>query len=204
MAAAKPGERKLQILQAVAQMLEQPKGEKITTAALAARLEISEAALYRHFASKAQMFEGLIEFIEQTIFGLVNKITSEETAGLKQVEGVVALLLGFAQKNRGMTRVLIGDALVNEDEHLQQRINQFLDRIETRSSNPCASQPPRANWIATWMRARMPTCWCATWWGAGNNSARAASRATRWRNGRSSGRYWRINKSAKKLYPQIT
>ena len=131
MAAAKPGERKLQILQAVAQMLEQPKGEKITTAALAARLEISEAALYRHFASKAQMFEGLIEFIEQTIFGLVNKITSEETAGLKQVEGVVALLLGFAQKNRGMTRVLIGDALVNEDERLQQRINQFLDRIET-------------------------------------------------------------------------
>jgi TetR/AcrR family transcriptional regulator len=131
MAAAKPGERKLQILQAVAQMLEQPKGEKITTAALAAKLEISEAALYRHFASKAQMFEGLIEFIEQTIFGLVNKITSEETAGLKQVEGVLALLLGFAQKNRGMTRVLIGDALVNEDDRLQQRINQFLDRIET-------------------------------------------------------------------------
>ena len=131
MAAAKPGERKLQILQAVAQMLEQPKGEKITTAALAARLEISEAALYRHFASKAQMFEGLIEFIEQTIFGLVNKITAEEADGLKQVEGVLALLLGFAQKNRGMTRVLIGDALVNEDDRLQQRINQFLDRIET-------------------------------------------------------------------------
>jgi len=131
MAAAKPGERKLQILQAVAQMLEQPKGEKVTTAALAARLDISEAALYRHFASKAQMYEGLIEFIEQTIFGLVNKITSEETDGLKQVEGVLALLLGFAQKNRGMTRVLIGDALVNEDERLQQRINQFLDRIET-------------------------------------------------------------------------
>lgn len=131
MAAAKPGERKLQILQAVAQMLEQPKGEKITTAALAARLDISEAALYRHFASKAQMFEGLIEFIEQTIFGLVNKITSEETNGIKQVEGVLALLLGFAQKNRGMTRVLIGDALVNEDERLQQRINQFMDRIET-------------------------------------------------------------------------
>src|SRR5512139_2953210 len=128
---AKPGERKLQILQAVAQMLEQPKGEKITTAALAARLEISEAALYRHFASKAQMFEGLIEFIEQTVFGLINKITSEETSGIKQVEAVMALLLGFAQKNRGMTRVLIGDALVNEDERLQQRINQLMDRIET-------------------------------------------------------------------------
>jgi TetR/AcrR family transcriptional regulator len=129
--ASKPGERKLQILQTVAQMLEQPKGEKITTAALAARLEISEAALYRHFASKAQMFEGLIEFIEQTVFGLINKITAEEENGMKQAEGILALLLGFAQKNRGMTRVLIGDALVNEDERLQARINQFLDRIET-------------------------------------------------------------------------
>ncbi len=131
MATKQPGERKLQILQTVAEMLEQPKGEKITTAALAARLELSEAALYRHFASKAQMFEGLIEFIEQTVFGLVNKITTEEQDGLKQVEGIVALLLGFAQKNRGMTRVLIGDALVNEDERLQQRINKFLDRIES-------------------------------------------------------------------------
>ncbi len=129
--AAKPGERKLQILQVIAEMLEQPKGEKVTTAALAARLQLSEAALYRHFASKAQMFEGLIEFIEQTVFGLVNKITAEEQNGLKQVEGILALLLGFAQKNRGMTRVLIGDALVNENERLQTRINQFLDRIET-------------------------------------------------------------------------
>ena len=128
--ASKPGERKLQILQTVAQMLEQPKGEKITTAALAARLELSEAALYRHFASKAQMFEGLIEFIEQTVFGLINKITQEEKSGVNQVEEIVSLLLGFAQKNRGMTRVLIGDALVNEDERLQQRINQLLDRIE--------------------------------------------------------------------------
>ena len=128
--ASKPGERKLQILQTVAHMLEQPKGEKITTAALAARLELSEAALYRHFASKAQMFEGLIEFIEQTVFGLVNKITQEEKSGLKQVDAIVSMLLGFAQKNRGMTRVLIGDALVNEDERLQLRINQLLDRIE--------------------------------------------------------------------------
>ena len=131
MAIKQPGERKLQILQTIAEMLEQPKGEKITTAALAARLDLSEAALYRHFASKAQMYEGLIEFIEQTVFGLVNKITTEEQDGLKQVEGILALLLGFAQKNRGMTRVLIGDALVNEDERLQQRINQFLDRVET-------------------------------------------------------------------------
>ena len=131
MASKQPGERKLQILQTIAEMLEQPKGEKITTAALAARLQLSEAALYRHFASKAQMYEGLIEFIEQTVFGLVNKITTEEQDGMRQVEGILALLLGFAQKNRGMTRVLIGDALVNEDERLQQRINQFLDRVET-------------------------------------------------------------------------
>ena len=129
--AAKPGERKLQILQTIASMLEQPKGEKITTAVLAAKLELSEAALYRHFASKAQMFEGLIEFIEQTVFGLANKITTEETSGLKQAESMVAMLLGFAQKNRGMTRVLIGDALVNENERLQLRINQLFDRLET-------------------------------------------------------------------------
>jgi len=128
--ATKPGERKLQILQTVAQMLEQPKGERITTAALAAKLDISEAALYRHFASKAQMFEGLIEFIEQTVFSLINKIVQDEASGIKQVEMTVALLLRFAQKNRGMTRVLIGDALVNENERLQLRINQFLDRIE--------------------------------------------------------------------------
>jgi TetR/AcrR family transcriptional regulator len=128
--ASKPGERKLQILQTVAQMLEQPKGEKITTAALAAKLEFSEAALYRHFASKAQIFEGLIEFIEQTVFSLINKITQEEKSGLQQAEAIMKMLLGFAQKNRGMTRVLAGDALVNEDERLQQRINQLLDRIE--------------------------------------------------------------------------
>ena len=124
------GDRKLQILQTLAQMLEAPAAEKITTAALAARLDVSEAALYRHFASKAQMFEGLIEFIEETLFGLINKITSEEKNGLQQLESVTAMLLGFAQKNRGMTRVLIGDALVHENERLQLRINQLHDRVE--------------------------------------------------------------------------
>jgi len=128
--AAKPGERKLQILQVLAEMLQSPKGEKITTAALAAKLEVSEAALYRHFASKAQMFEGLIEFIEQTLFGLINKITAEEKSGVKQADAILSLLLAFAKKNPGMTRVLIGDALVNEDERLQARINQLYDRIE--------------------------------------------------------------------------
>lgn len=128
--AAKPGERKNQILQTLAEMLEKPQQEKITTAALAARLDVSEAALYRHFASKAQMFEGLIEFIEQTLFGLINKITAEEADGRTQLDGILSLLLGFAQKNPGMTRVLIGDALVNENERLQARINQLHDRIE--------------------------------------------------------------------------
>src|SRR5687767_9216827 len=124
------GERKLEILKALAQMLEAPKWEKITTAALAEKLGVSEAALYRHFASKAQMFEGLIEFIEQTVFGLVNRIQADEGDAMKQIESTIATLLGFAQKNPGMTRVLIGDALVNEDERLQTRVNQLLDRLE--------------------------------------------------------------------------
>lgn len=128
--AARTGDRREQILQALAEMLEQPAGEKITTAALAARLRVSEAALYRHFRGKAQMFEGLIEFIEQTLFALVNKITAEEKSGLRQLDAIILVLLGFAQKNRGMTRVLIGDALVNEDERLQARINQLHDRLE--------------------------------------------------------------------------
>jgi TetR/AcrR family transcriptional regulator len=128
--ATKTGERRLQILQTLASMLETPQGEKITTAALAARLACSEAALYRHFASKAQMYESLIEFIEQSLFSVINQITSEEDQGFKQVELIISLLLRFAQKNKGMTRVLIGDALVNENERLQQRINALLDKIE--------------------------------------------------------------------------
>ncbi len=127
---AKHGERKLQILQTLAQMLQNPRAEKITTAALAAKLDVSEAALYRHFASKAQMFEGLIEFIEESIFGLINKITTDEKIGVKQLEAMLTMLLGFAEKNPGMTRVLIGDALVNENERLQTRINQLHDRLE--------------------------------------------------------------------------
>jgi TetR/AcrR family transcriptional regulator len=129
--ATKPGERKQQILETLAKMLESPKREKITTAALAAKLDVSEAALYRHFAGKAQMFEGLIEFIEQSLFSLINKITSEEQEGLKQVRRMMTVLLLFAEKNPGMTRVLIGDALVNEDERLQVRINQLFDRVES-------------------------------------------------------------------------
>ena len=128
--AEKTGERKLQILQTIARMLEQPKGEKITTALLAAKLELSEAALYRHFASKAQMFEGLIAFIEQTVFGLINQINQKEESGLAQARGILQMLLFFAEKNPGMTRVLLGDALLQEDDRLQERITQVLDRVE--------------------------------------------------------------------------
>jgi TetR/AcrR family transcriptional regulator len=128
--AARHGERRLQILQTLASMLENPRGDKVTTAALAAKLDVSEAALYRHFASKAQMFEGLIEFIENTLFTLINKIAADTKDGAAQAQQIVAVLLGFAEKNPGMTRVLIGDALVSEDERLQVRMNQFYDRVE--------------------------------------------------------------------------
>ena len=134
----KPGERRVQILQALAGMLEQPGGERITTAALAARLDVSEAALYRHFASKAQMFEGLMEFIEQSVFSLINQIVEREQAqrgegsdlGARQAAKVIAMLVQFAEKNPGMARVMVGDALVFENERLQQRMNQFFDKIE--------------------------------------------------------------------------
>ena len=129
--ATKPGERKTQILQTLASMLEQPQSAKITTAALAAKVGVSEAALYRHFASKAQMFEALIEFIEESVFTLVNQITQTERDGRVQVQRMISMLLNFAEKNPGMVRVLIGDALVHEDARLQTRINQLLDRIES-------------------------------------------------------------------------
>src|SRR5450830_957561 len=135
----KPGERRVQILQALAAMLEQPGAERITTSALAAKLGVSEAALYRHFASKAQMFEGLLEFIEQTVFSLVNQITEREhvtgaadaPALTRQASQIVTMLIQFAEKNPGMTRVMVGDALVFENERLQQRMNQFFDKIES-------------------------------------------------------------------------
>lgn len=128
--AAKVGEKKLLILQTIAEMLERPAAEKVTTALLAKQLQVSEAALYRHFASKAQMYEGLIEFIESGVFSVITQIEAAEESGLKQAEAIIASLLRFAQKNRGLTRVLVGDALVHENPRLQARINQLLDRIE--------------------------------------------------------------------------
>jgi TetR/AcrR family transcriptional regulator len=143
----RPGERRVQILQTLASMLEQPGAERITTAALAARLEVSEAALYRHFASKAQMFEGLIEFIESSVFTLVNQITERETAGAAQAQKIVLMVLQFGEKNPGMTRVMVGDALVFEHERLGARMNQFFDRVESqlrqslRSAGEAAGSP---------------------------------------------------------------
>ena len=128
----KPGERRVQILQTLASMLEQPGADRITTAALAAKLAVSEAALYRHFASKAQMFEGLIEFIESSVFTLVNQITEREGSGAVQAQKMVAVLLQFGEKNPGMTRVMVGDALVFEHERLSLRMNQFFDRVESQ------------------------------------------------------------------------
>ena len=127
----KPGERRVQILEALATMLEQPGAERITTSALAARLDVSEAALYRHFASKAQMFEGLIEFIEQSVFTLVNQIAERESDPLTRCRRLVVMVLQFAEKNPGMTRVMVGDALVFENDRLQERMNQFFDKIES-------------------------------------------------------------------------
>ncbi|HEY2559789.1 MAG TPA: nucleoid occlusion factor SlmA [Caldimonas sp.] len=128
----RPGERRVQILETLATMLQEPGAERVTTAALAAKLDVSEAALYRHFASKAQMFEGLIEFIEQSVFTLVNQIVERESDPATQVQRVLAVLLQFGEKNPGMTRVMVGDALVFENDRLTARMNQFFERIESQ------------------------------------------------------------------------
>jgi TetR/AcrR family transcriptional regulator len=128
----RPGERRVQILQMLATMLEQPGADRITTAALAARLDVSEAALYRHFASKAQMFEGLIEFIESSVFTLVNQVAEREASGAVQAQKIATVLLQFGEKNPGMVRVMVGDALVFEHERLGARMNQFFDRVESQ------------------------------------------------------------------------
>lgn len=163
----KPGERRVQILQALATMLEQPSGERITTAALAARLAVSEAALYRHFASKAQMFEGLIEFIEQSVFTLTGQIQQREASaletaaqvGLRQAAQIATMLIQFGEKNPGMARVMVGDALVFENERLQQRMNQFFDKVEATLKQclreSCADPHVRAGALAAFVAGRL-------------------------------------------------
>jgi TetR/AcrR family transcriptional regulator len=127
----KPGQRREQILQTLAGMLEQPGSERVTTALLASKLDVSEAALYRHFASKAQMFEGLIDFIEHSLFSLINQIAEREGDGATKAARMVTVLLQFGEKNPGMARVMVGDALVFENERLHQRMNQLFERIES-------------------------------------------------------------------------
>ena len=164
----KPGERRVQILQALATMLEQPGAERITTAALAAKLDVSEAALYRHFASKAQMFEGLIEFIESSVFTLINQIMERDADAVQKAARMVTLVLQFGEKNPGMTRVMVGDALVFENERLQQRMNQFFDRIESslrqvlrdaaqaqQSATPTVDAQVRAALLVSFVQGRL-------------------------------------------------
>lgn len=181
----KPGERRMHILQTLASMLEAPKREKITTAALAARLDVSEAALYRHFASKAQMFEGLIEFIEETFFGLINQIATKEPDGVQQARAIALMLLNFAAKNPGMTRVLTGEALVGEHERLAERVDRMLERIEAsvrqclrvgllerNAAGPAAPGPSRTATTRPCARA----CSSATCSAHGSATRAAASR----------------------------
>lgn len=124
--------RRQQILETLALELEHAPGERITTAGLAKAVGVSEAALYRHFPSKAKMFEGLIEFIEDSVFGLINRILQEEKQANKRCERILTLLLGFAQKNPGITRLMTGDVLTGETERLRKRIDKFYERLETQ------------------------------------------------------------------------
>ncbi len=124
--------RKQQILQCLADMLESSPGERITTASLAKKVGVSEAALYRHFPSKAKMFEGLIEFIEETIFTRINRILTEKNTASERCEQILFLLLSFSEKNPGMSRILVGDALAGETDRLRGRVAQFYSRIETQ------------------------------------------------------------------------
>ena len=160
----KPGQRREQILQTLAGMLEQPGTERITTALLASKLDVSEAALYRHFASKAQMFEGLIDFVDQSVIGLIRQVTDREPAGPVQAGRIVALLLQFAEKNPGMSRVMIGDALVLEHERLQERINLLFDKVEAQlrqslkandSATPTADAQVAASLLVAFMQGRL-------------------------------------------------
>ena len=123
--------RRDDILQNIAMMLQAEPGGRITTAALAARVGVSEAALYRHFPSKAKMFEGLLDFVEETLFPRIARIRREEGEPLAQCEQILGLLLGFCERNPGITRLLTGDALTGENERLRARVQQLFDRLET-------------------------------------------------------------------------
>ncbi len=124
--------RKQQILEVFALQLEKKLGARVTTAGLAKAVGVSEAALYRHFASKAKMFEALINFSEDSVFGLITSILAQEKNAIMRCEKIVQLLLGFSERNPGITRILVGDALVGENERLRGRVFQFFERLETQ------------------------------------------------------------------------
>ena len=130
--AGKRGSRAQEILQALARMLEVSQGGRITTAALAAELGVSEAALYRHFPSKTRMYEGLIDFIEDTIFARIRNIIDDEPDALSQCYRILTLVLTFSEKNPGISRILNGDALTGETGRLHERIAQLFDRLESQ------------------------------------------------------------------------
>ncbi|AUI85090.1 nucleoid occlusion factor SlmA [Vibrio azureus] len=133
MAGSKKSNRREEILQALAQMLESTEGaSRITTAKLAKQVGVSEAALYRHFPSKARMFEGLIEFIEEALMTRINRILEDEKDTLERIRMVMHLILAFSERNPGLTRILSGHALMFENERLRERINQLFERIETQ------------------------------------------------------------------------
>lgn len=151
MAGARPPSRRQEILEALARELETRPGARITTARLAQVVGVSEAALYRHFPSKAKMFEALIEFAEESVFGLGNRIVAEEHDVAVRCERILTMLLTFSDRNPGITRVLLGEALVGEHERLRARVSQFFDRFETQ-----LKQLLRESEQATGMRPRAP------------------------------------------------
>lgn len=184
--------RSQQILEALAHELETNPGERITTASLARAVGVSEAALYRHFPSKARMFEGLIEFLENTVFSLINRILADEKDAVLRCELIMKVLLGFSARNPGLTRILMGDALVGETERLRLRIGQFYDRIETQfkqvlregeMAGQLAVGTPIAA-IANLLVANAMVPW--------RNTCAAASSARRWSYGSCNGRCWRV------------
>ena len=165
---AKPGERRMQVLQALADMLQQPAGEKITTAALAKRLQVSEAALYRHFASKAQMLEGLLDFIEDSLLSLAHQVQAREPEPQRRCARMAQLILEFAATNPGMARVMVGDALLHEHERLQARVALMFDKLEgllrqewrahaeaQRHPSPTAQAHLRAAGLMAWVQGRL-------------------------------------------------
>lgn len=143
--------RRQQILESLAKMLEESPGARITTASLAKKVGVSEAALYRHFPSKTKMFEGLIEFIEETIFNNISTIHKSDADAISQCEQILLLLLVFCERNPGITRILTGDAIAGETDRLHQRVVQFFERLETQ-----IKQILREAEIREGLRTRLP------------------------------------------------